>query len=178
MEFGRWFGDQSGIGLFASNVGMENGHNVGQISWASEFDIFLDGPSIAQGNIKIEILTFPFKGIGGQCWTWRSGHCKLIWMEVNSKIQLWFLEINQFLTGKFKVWNIYTGKQLCCNRNVNYDREAVAIFNITIAPDGSTVCIADSLGCMGIYGVNQIGMNRPHEQFFSTDYRWMMELLN
>jgi hypothetical protein len=72
-----------------------------------------------------------------------------------------------------KVWDIYTGRQLCRHRNENNEREAVAIFDMAISPDGTTIGCVDAVANLSIYGIsdNQDAMLRPHEQFFSTDYR-------
>lgn len=74
------------------------------------------------------------------------------------------------------MWDIYKGTCIINHRNESDNHEIKAIYDMAISPDGTLLCFGDNHGHISILGLdsNQKAKSLPHEQFFSTDYRYFI----
>ncbi|KAL3083410.1 hypothetical protein niasHS_011212 [Heterodera schachtii] len=149
-----------------ANAGVtpNNGYKLTMLCWTLDDDMVI--------SIGSDFLL--------RCWDWRRGQLLAKYPgHQNDVFCLNAHPIHKELIvsaghdGLVIVWNVYNGKQMSKHRNENNDREAVAIFDNQISADGTTVACVDAMGHLSIYGVdhNQEALKRPHEQFFTTDYK-------
>uniref|UniRef100_A0A183CPF3 WD_REPEATS_REGION domain-containing protein n=1 Tax=Globodera pallida TaxID=36090 RepID=A0A183CPF3_GLOPA len=147
-----------------SNGTTNNGYKLTMLCWTLEDDMVI--------SIGSDYLLRSWDWRSGQLLAKYSGHQNDVFC-LNAHPIHKELVVSAGHDGLVIVWNVYDGTKLSKHRNENSDREAVAIFDNQISPDGTTVACVDAMGHLSVYGVgnNQEAMRRPHEQFYTTDYK-------